>query len=133
MLLIELLDYAFTESKTDTPIIVSILLDSSLRIRPQQVAQQSRIWHICWSHDILDLLQILELWTQASMHAKNLLINQCCNGQGVENITENFPKSDGVASLALIIESIDTIDLGTLVIASQQEKVLWVFNLVGEQ
>ena len=118
MLLIELLDYAFTESKTDTPIIVSILLDSSLRIRPQQVAQQSRIWHICWSHDILDLLQILELWTQASMHAKNLLINQCCNGQGVENITENFPKSDGVASLALIIESIDTIDLGTLVIAS---------------
>jgi hypothetical protein len=67
------------------------------------------------------------------MHAKNLLINQSCNWQGIENITENFPKSDGVASLALIIESIDTIDLGTLVIASQQEKVLWVFNLVGEQ
>jgi len=67
------------------------------------------------------------------MHAKNLLINQCGHGQGIENVTENFPKSDGVSALALIIEAVDTIDLGALVIASQQEKVLWVLDLVGKQ
>lgn len=35
--------------------------------------------------------------------------------------------------LTLVIESIDAVDGSTLVVAPEQEKVLWVFNLVGQK
>lgn len=35
--------------------------------------------------------------------------------------------------LTLIIESIDAVDGSTLMVAPEQEKVLWIFNLVGQQ
>lgn len=33
--------------------------------------------------------------------------------------------------LTLIIKAIDSINRGALMVATQQEKVLWVFNLIG--
>ena len=38
-----------------------------------------------------------------------------------------------MTSLALVIEAVDAVDGGALVIASQQEEVLWVLDLVGEE
>jgi len=35
--------------------------------------------------------------------------------------------------LTFIVESIDPIDAGALMVASQEEKVLWVFDLVGQK
>lgn len=35
--------------------------------------------------------------------------------------------------LTLIVEPIDTVDGSTLMVAPEQEKVLWVFDLVGQQ
>ena len=35
--------------------------------------------------------------------------------------------------LTLIVEAIDSVDGGTLVVAPEQEEVLWVFDLVGQQ
>ena len=52
------------------------------------------------------------------MHAQNLIIDQCSDGQAVEAICKNFPELDAMASFALIVETINTIDAGTLVIAA---------------
>lgn len=67
------------------------------------------------------------------MHAQNLVIDQRCDGHAVEDILELFPDTDGVAALALIVKAIDSINLTTLVIASQQEEVLLEFDLVGKE
>lgn len=39
----------------------------------------------------------------------------------------------GAHTLTLVIETVYPVDGGTLVVPSQQEKVLWVFNLVCQQ
>ena len=65
------------------------------------------------------------------MHAENFLINHSCHGKAIEYITEYAPQSDRKATLALIIKAVDSVDLGTLVIASEQEKVLWVLDFVA--
>ena len=44
------------------------------------------------------------------MHAEDLLINDCCDGQAVEAVSEGLPKLDVVPSLALIIEAIDSVN-----------------------
>ena len=67
------------------------------------------------------------------MHAEDLLIDQSCNGQTIEDITENSPESDRVSAFALVIEAIDTVDLSTFVIAAQQEKVLRVLDFVAQE
>ena len=35
--------------------------------------------------------------------------------------------------LTLIVEAVDAVDGSTLMVAPEQEKVLWVFDLVGQQ
>ena len=67
------------------------------------------------------------------MHAQNFLVNQRCNGQTIEAVCERLPYSDIQASLALIIEAINSVDLAGLVIAAEQEEVLWVLDLVGKE
>lgn len=67
------------------------------------------------------------------MHSENLLINNSGNGKAVETIGESFPQLNIVAALALIVETVDAVDGGTLVVTSQDEKVLRVLDFVGEQ
>ena len=67
------------------------------------------------------------------MHAQNLIVDQSCNRQTVKAVSEDLPELDAVPALALIIEAVDPIDRGALVVPTQQEEVLWVLNLVGKQ
>ena len=67
------------------------------------------------------------------MHAKDLVVNEGRDGHAVEDILELFPDSDGVATFAFIVESIDAIDLATFVISSQKEEVLLKLGLVGKK
>ena len=67
------------------------------------------------------------------MHAQNLVIDQSCDGHTVEDILELLPDTDGVAALALIVKAIDSVNLTTLVITSQEEEVLLEFDLVGQK
>ena len=53
------------------------------------------------------------------MHAENFLVNKSCNRKAVEHVREDFPEFDSVSSFALIVEAIDAVDLGALVIASK--------------
>ena len=65
------------------------------------------------------------------MHGEDLLVDDGRDGQAVEAIREGFPQLDIVPSLALIVETVDTVDRGALVVTSQDEKVLRVLDLVG--
>ena len=67
------------------------------------------------------------------MHAEDLLVNKGGNRKAVETVSEGLPESDVVSSLAFVVESIDTIDGGALVVTSEQEEVLWILDLVGEE
>jgi hypothetical protein len=67
------------------------------------------------------------------MHGEDLLINDGGNRQAVEAVRERLPKLDVVATLALIVEAIDAVDRGTLVVATKDEEVLGVLDLVCEQ
>ena len=66
------------------------------------------------------------------MHAEYLLIHEGSHWQTIKYITEYSPELDGVSSLALVVETVDPVDLSALVIASEHEEVLWVLYLVAE-
>lgn len=63
----------------------------------------------------------------------HLLIYQSSNRQAVEAVCECLPQAYVVPPFALIIESIDPVDGGTLMIASQQEEVFGVLDLQIQQ
>ena len=85
------------------------------------------------AHDTPDLLHGVEVGAQATVHGEDLLINDGGNGQAVEAVGKCLPQLDVVASLALIVETVDAVDGGTLVVAAQNEEVLGVLDLVCQQ
>lgn len=67
------------------------------------------------------------------MHRENLLVDDGSNWQAVEAVSEGLPQLDVVAALALIVETVNAVDGGALVVATENEEVLWVLDLVGEE
>lgn len=67
------------------------------------------------------------------MHCKDLFVNDGCNWQAIEAIRKGLPEFDVVATFAFIVESIDPVNAGTLVVSTKNEKVFWVLDLVREQ
>jgi hypothetical protein len=67
------------------------------------------------------------------VHGENLLVNDGSNGETIEAIGESLPELDIVSALALIVETVDTVDRGTLVVSTQDEEVLGVLDLVGKE
>lgn len=67
------------------------------------------------------------------MHGENLLVDDSSNWQAVEAVGEGLPQLDVVAALALIVETVDAVDGGALVVATEDEEVLWVLDFVGEE
>lgn len=67
------------------------------------------------------------------MHGENLLVNDGGNGQAVEAVGEGLPQLDVVSALAFIVEAVDAVDRRALVVTAQDEEVLRVLYLVGEQ
>lgn len=89
--------------------------------------------YIGGAHDTSDLLHGVEVGAQATVHGEDLLVNDGGNGQAVEAVGKCLPQLDVVASLALIVETVDAVDGGTLVVAAQDEEVLGVLDLVGQE
>ena len=67
------------------------------------------------------------------MHSENFLVNDGGDGKAVETVGESFPELDVVPPLALIVKSIYAIDGSALMIASQDEEVLRIFDLVCQK
>ena len=67
------------------------------------------------------------------MHAENLLVNEGSYWEAIEDIAEHAPESDGVPAFAFVVETVDSINLCALVIASQKEEVLGILDLIAEK
>lgn len=93
----------------------------------------SKATHISRAHDAADLLHGVQIGTQTTVHGEDLLVNDSSNGETVEAVGEGLPKLDVVSTLALVVETVDTVDGSTLVVAAQNEEVLGILDLVGQQ
>jgi len=67
------------------------------------------------------------------MHREDLLVNYGSDGQAIKAVGKCLPKLDVVSPLALVVEAINAVDGGTLVITTEDEEILWVFDLVCQQ
>lgn len=67
------------------------------------------------------------------MHAKNLFVDQCTNGEAIEAIRKCFPETDVVSPFAFIVESVNAVYGGAFVVAAKKEEIFGVFNFIGEQ
>jgi hypothetical protein len=67
------------------------------------------------------------------VHGEDLLIDDCRNGQAVEAIGEGLPELDVISSLTLVVETVNAVDGSTFVISTENEKILRVLDLVGQQ
>lgn len=65
------------------------------------------------------------------MHTEDLVIDKGSDWHTVENILKLFPQSDAVPIFAFVIESVNSVNLTTLVIATKEEKVFLKFYFVG--
>jgi hypothetical protein len=83
-----------------------------LRVRPHQIAEGSLMGNLNFAVDGSHLVNGLDLGTESAMHAEHLSIDNCTNGQVIEDLSAVFPRI-GVAILTidLIIETIDSGDL----------------------
>lgn len=98
-----------------------------------RLLSREHVTHVSRAHDTPDLLHGVEVGTQTAVHGEDLLVNDGGNGQAVEAIGKSLPQLDVVASLALVVEAVDTVDGGALVVAAQNEEVLGVLDLVGQE
>lgn len=89
--------------------------------------------YISRTHHTPDLLHGVEIRAQTTVHREDLLVNDCSDRQAVEAVRKCLPQLDVVAPLAFVVESVDAVDAGALVVSAQDEEVLWVLDLVGEQ
>jgi len=67
------------------------------------------------------------------VHAQDFFVNESSNRETVEAVGEGFPQFDIVSSLAFVVETINTVDGGALVVSSQEEEVLRVLYLVSQE
>jgi hypothetical protein len=64
---------------------------------------------------------------------ENLLINDGGDWEAIEAISECLPKLDVVPSFAFIVETINPVDRGALVVTPKKEKILWILDLICEK
>jgi len=65
------------------------------------------------------------------MHSKYFVINNRCNWEAIEAVSEGLPQFNVIPPLTLIIESINPIDRGTLMVSSKKEEILGILNFVS--
>jgi hypothetical protein len=127
---IELLNNVRTEDITHSSVIIAPSLNFVLRVRPEQIAEEACVWYILWSMLLIDNFEVVQIWTESSMHTQNSVINDCCRWKHVEACAELLPNFDSVSSFALIVEPIHSIDRLAFMVTSEQEEIIWVFDFV---
>ena len=89
--------------------------------------------YISGAHDATDLLHGVQIGAETAVHGENLLVNNGGNRKAVEAVGKGLPEFNVVATLALVVEAIDTVDGGAFVVTAQDEEVFRILDLVCEQ
>jgi hypothetical protein len=133
MLLKETRDNIRTERERNTSIVFAPSSNVLIGIRPQKITEKTAVRNISRAHNPADLLHRVEIRAQTTVHGENLLVDDSSDRKAVEAVGESLPQLDVIATLALVVESINTVDRGALVVASKDEEVFGVLDLVGEE
>lgn len=80
-----------------------------------------------------NLVHVLKLRRQPPVRAEDLVVDNSSDREAVEAVGEELPEADTEAAFALIVEAVDTVDGGTLVVAAEQEEIVRVLDLVAEE
>ena len=89
--------------------------------------------YICRTHDTTDLLHRVQVRAESAVHGKDLFINDSCDRQAIETISECFPELDIIPPFAFVVKSIDSVDGGTFMITPEDEKILRILDFVGKE
>lgn len=103
------------------------------RVGPEEVAQEASVRNIGGAGEAADLIKGGEVGGEAAVHAEDLVVDEGGNREAVEAVREELPETDVEAALALVVETVDAVDGGALMVASQEEEVLRIPDFVGEQ
>ena len=131
--LVELPDNVGTKDVGDSSVVVTPALDIDLRVRPEQVAQQTCVRYVLRTILLVDHVQLVEVGAESTVHTEDLVVDHSADREHIEAEAKLFPDLNVVSSLALIIKSIHSIDRLALVVASQKIEMLGVLDLVGQQ
>ena len=97
------------EGEGNPAIVLPPPLNVLVRIRPQQIAEQSRVRHVGRPHDPADLLHRLEIRRKAAVAAENLVVDDGGNREAVEAVREGLPQADAETPFALVVETVDSV------------------------
>ena len=129
----ELPDDISPEGEGDTAVVLAPSGDGGVRIGPQDVAQQPRVGNVAGTGDVGDLLHLAQLRAEAAVHADDLVVDDGAAREAVEGVAEGLPQLDGEAAAALVVEAVDAVDAGALVVAAKDEEVFGILDLVREE
>ena len=67
------------------------------------------------------------------MHADDLVVDDSAARQAIEGVTELLPHLNREATATFVVEAVNSVNAGALVISPQQEEVFGVLDFVREQ
>jgi len=67
------------------------------------------------------------------MRTENLLIHHSSTGKAIETIGKSLPKLNSKTALTLVIEPVNAVNGGALVISSKDEEIFGVFDLIRQK
>lgn len=121
------------EGVRDAPVVLAPASYVGVRIRPKEVTQETLVGDVDRPFYGFDLVEAVHVRGKAAVHAEDLVVDDCGNGETVEAVCEYLPEANTESALALVVEAVDSINRGTLVVSSEKEEVLWEFDLVGQE
>lgn len=103
-------------------------------VGPEQVAHGAFLRHFPEPIYLLQIADLLDVRGEPAVHAEDLIIDDCSDGEVVEDFGEGTPDVErAVFADALIVEAVDLRDESGLVVASEQGDPVLVAHLEGQQ
>jgi hypothetical protein len=121
------------KSERNTTVVLAPASNVLVRIGPKEITQETAVGDISRPHDATNLLHGIQVRAQTTVHGEDLLVDDSGDGKAVEAVGESLPELDVVTTLALIVEAVNTVDRSALVVATEDEEVLRVLDLVSQQ
>jgi hypothetical protein len=129
----ELGDLIGAEGERDAAIIIPPPGVLAVGVGPEEVAEEPLVGYVDGALDVPDPVEAVEVRREAAVHAEDLVVDDGGDGQAVEAVGEELPEAHAEAALALVVEAVDAVDGGALVVPPQQEEVVRVPDLVREE
>jgi len=133
VLLQELVHNIRTKCERDTTIVLTPSDNVLIGVGPEEITEETSVGDISGTHDATNLFHRVEVRRKPSVHTEDLLINNSANGKAVEAVSEGLPQLNVVAALALVVETVDSVNGSTLVVATKNEEVLRELDLVSKE